>query len=204
MSIVGVPSRMALLEAARKCIYSHRKLLKLGILHCDISPGNIMGNGMLIDFDRSVFLTGDGPSGVRNVGTRPFKAINVLLGEENSFMHDLESFFWVLFWICIYCENFTLKNIIVLRFEKWWYKDWQELAHEKQSIVRSEEDFIETAEENFTPYHKPLIPCLNKLREVVFPGGCARQGRDMSLYDSMMAVLDEGQKHPQVQEDDSI
>ncbi|KAK0737995.1 hypothetical protein B0T18DRAFT_296162, partial [Schizothecium vesticola] len=35
-------------------------------------------------------------------GTITFMAIGALLGEQHSFMHDLESFFWVLFWICIH------------------------------------------------------------------------------------------------------
>lgn len=34
-------------------------------------------------------------------GTKVFMAIGVLYGEEHSFMHDLESFFWVLFLVCV-------------------------------------------------------------------------------------------------------
>ncbi|KAI1441334.1 hypothetical protein F5Y02DRAFT_399871 [Annulohypoxylon stygium] len=192
MSIVGAPSLTSLLEAAGKCIDSHRAILASNVLHCDISPGNIMGNGMLIDFDHSVIIRGDGPSGVRGRGTRPFKAISVLLGEENSYTGDLESFFWVLFWICIYRENGSLKDNIVLRFEKWWFLDGQDLVNDKLDIVRDEESFWKVAEEYFTPYHKPLIPCLNRLREVVFPGGHARQDQDIDLYDAMIEVLQEG------------
>jgi len=32
-------------------------------------------------------------------------AIRALLSEQHLFMHDLESFFWVLFWICIHYDG---------------------------------------------------------------------------------------------------
>jgi hypothetical protein len=32
-------------------------------------------------------------------------AIGALLSEQHSFMRDRESFFWVLFWICIHCDG---------------------------------------------------------------------------------------------------
>jgi hypothetical protein len=35
-------------------------------------------------------------------GTRAFMPIAQLLGDELSFVDSLESFFWVLFWICIH------------------------------------------------------------------------------------------------------
>jgi protein kinase-like protein len=34
-------------------------------------------------------------------GRRAFMEIEALLGEQHSFMHELESFFWVLFWVRI-------------------------------------------------------------------------------------------------------
>lgn len=43
-------------------------------------------------------------------GTKVFMAIGALLGEDHSFMHDLESFFWVLFWICIHYEGLNKKG----------------------------------------------------------------------------------------------
>ncbi|KAI0977545.1 hypothetical protein F4678DRAFT_468674 [Xylaria arbuscula] len=38
-------------------------------------------------------------------GTRAFMAIGVLSGDDHSFMDDLESFFWVLFWVCIHYDG---------------------------------------------------------------------------------------------------
>jgi Fungal protein kinase len=76
-------------------------------------------------------------------------AIGVLLGEKHSFMHDLESFFWVLFWICIHYEG-PSKERVVPRFDKWDYEDTVELAETKKGMISDEGDFLETADENFT------------------------------------------------------
>tara|TARA_R110002003_G_scaffold86_1_gene7091 strand:- start:5830 stop:6003 length:174 start_codon:yes stop_codon:yes gene_type:complete len=55
-------------------------------------------------------------------------AIGVLLDEENhSFMHVLELFFWVPFWIFIYYDGPT-KDIGATEFEKWNYLNMEELA----------------------------------------------------------------------------
>jgi hypothetical protein len=82
------------------------------MLQSDISIGNLMMNeddnnpswrSFLIDLDLAVKEQREESSGARaKIGPRAFMAIGVLYGERHSFMHDLESFFWVLFWICIH------------------------------------------------------------------------------------------------------
>jgi hypothetical protein len=52
------------------------------------------------------------------VGTRAFMAIGALLGEQRSFTHDLESFFWVLFWICIHYDG-SGKEVESTEFDSW-------------------------------------------------------------------------------------
>ena len=80
-------------------------------------------------------------------------AIGVLLDDEkHSFMHDLESFFWVLFWICIYYNRLG-KDIGPTEFKCWNYKSDKKLAGLKKSVVDDERDFLRTIEENFTPYY---------------------------------------------------
>ncbi|KAB5524002.1 hypothetical protein GE09DRAFT_1153373, partial [Coniochaeta sp. 2T2.1] len=104
-------------------------------------------------------------------GARAFMASGALLGEQHSFMHHLESFFWVLFWLCIH-YNGPDKGRLVPGFDKWNYVDTEEQAELKKGRrVSHEGDFIRTAEENFTPYYQPLIPRVNRLRKVVFPNG---------------------------------
>lgn len=42
----------------------------------------------------------ESPGAQGKIGKRAFMVIELLLGEKHSFIHDLESFFWVPFWIC--------------------------------------------------------------------------------------------------------
>ncbi|KAJ8129746.1 hypothetical protein O1611_g3884 [Lasiodiplodia mahajangana] len=124
----------------------------------------------------------------RKTGTRAFMAIGALLGEQHSFMHDLESFFWVLFWICIHCKG-PGKHRVVEQFDKWNYMDTEELATLKLGTVASESMFLKTITDNFTPYYEPLIPLLNNLRKVVFPKGSPWEQEDEKLYSRMKEVL---------------
>jgi hypothetical protein len=59
----------------------------------------------LIDLDLAIREDRERASGAKGkTGTRAFMAIGALLGEQHTFMHDLESFFWVLFWTCIHYD----------------------------------------------------------------------------------------------------
>lgn len=60
--------------------------------------GNPSWWSFMIDFDLAIKENQEKPSSAPSkTGIRAFMAIGVLYGEEHSFMHDLESFFWVLF-----------------------------------------------------------------------------------------------------------
>ncbi len=59
--------------------------------------------GFLIDFDLAIKTADIGASGAPSkTGTKVFMAIRALLGEDHTFMDDLEAIFWTLFWICIH------------------------------------------------------------------------------------------------------
>ncbi|KAI9824471.1 MAG: hypothetical protein M1832_002006, partial [Thelocarpon impressellum] len=96
------PEEGKLIREATEC---HESLLNAGILHRDISAGNIMlaeneEDGFLIDMDLAMKISNESASGAPTMtGTKVFMAIGALYGEHHTFMHDLESFFWVLFWI---------------------------------------------------------------------------------------------------------
>jgi hypothetical protein len=117
------------------------------MLQCDVSPGNLMINeeddnpswrAFRTDLDLAIKEQRGGSSGARGkTGTRAFMAIGVLLGEKHSFMHDLGSFFWVLFWICIHYDG-PNKMRIAHRFDKWNYVDTEELAVIKLGVVADE------------------------------------------------------------------
>jgi Fungal protein kinase len=124
-------------------------------------------------------------------------SIGVLLGEKHSFMLDLESFFWVLFWICIHYDG-PNRERIVPRFEKWNYVDMEELARIKKGEIDDESDFLESAKENFTAYYQPLIPWVNRMRRVVFPGGARWKKPDPTLYLGMKEIFQAARKDPKV------
>jgi Fungal protein kinase len=97
------------------------------------------------------------------------RQIGVLRGEQNSFMYDLESFFWVLFWICLHRESSSIKTRIIPQFEEWWYLDLGALVQRKLEVIRNEDYFLRISEEHCGAYHNPMIPWVNRLRKVVFP-----------------------------------
>ncbi|QRV85648.1 hypothetical protein RhiJN_13666 [Ceratobasidium sp. AG-Ba] len=92
----------------RKLVQAHRRLYDIGILHCDISVGNMMYDPLgqepyLIDGDLGKSVKNlDSPSSDHRTGTLPFMAIDLLVAKppKHMYRHDLESFFYVLIWIC--------------------------------------------------------------------------------------------------------
>ncbi len=181
----------------------HESLLNAGILHRDISIGNIMltekeDDGFLIDLDLAIKTSDDQASGAPSkTGTKIFMAIGALLGDPHTFMHDLESFFWVLLWICIHHDgldkNGKVKRRIVPKYEKWNYAGTEELAEIKDGQISNR--IFSTVDNNFTNHCKPLVPCLRELHKVVFPGGAPRLQEDHRLYPQMLAVLEKAREH---------
>ena len=156
-------------------------------------------SSFLIDLDLAIKENRGEPSGALNkTGTRAFMAIGALYGEKHTFMHDLESFFWVLFWICIHYNGPSKESRVVPKFEKWNYEETEELANTKKGMVVQEEDFVQMMNEYFTRYYQPLIPWVNGLRRVVFPDGRRRKGEDQGLYSQMMKVLTDARGDPRV------
>lgn len=198
--IYKASSRVSLLSALEGCINGYESLhTRAGMLQRDISPNNLMVNeedddlswrAFLIDLDLAIKENREKPSGARGkTGTRAFMAIGVLLDDEmHSFMHDLESFFWMLFWICIHYDG-PNGGRVVPQFEKWNYIDTEELAKIKKGEVGNERDFLRTAEAAFTPYYQSLIPYVNRLRRKVFPDGGRWRVPTPKLYLDMKQIL---------------
>ncbi|KUI72725.1 Tau-tubulin kinase 2 [Cytospora mali] len=200
--IYKASSLSALLNALEGCIAGHESLYQAGFLHRDISINNLLMNegdenptcrrSFLIDLDMAIERSRTKASGAQGrTGTTVFMAIGILVNEQHSFRHDLESFFWVLFWICIHYDN-RGKSRVVQDFEDWNYMSAKVLAALKKFIT-TEKMFLEEAK-NFTPYYKPLIPWVNKLRGVVFPGGAPYEYDNEQLYADMRSVLREASK----------
>ena len=111
---------------------------------------------------------------------RAFIVIRVLLSEKYSFRHDLESFFWVLFWICVHYDGLG-KDIGITKFKYWNYKNTIKLAKLKSRLVSRERYFLNCTK-IFTPYYKPLVLWVNKLRKVVFLIDGRWEKEDRGLY----------------------
>ncbi|KAI2615078.1 hypothetical protein GGR54DRAFT_632374 [Hypoxylon sp. NC1633] len=175
LKIYKANSHVALLAALDGCIEGHESLFcEASILHRDISINNLMIDkdhdnpfwpSFLIDLDLAILLERKATSGAMGrTGTRAFMAIGLLVGEEHSFRHNLESFFWVLLWICVHSDA-AGHGRVVEGFEDWNFA----------GIVAQESLFLKTVAAYFQPYYKPLIPWVDRLRRVVRAAKHARR-----------------------------
>ncbi|WVO16188.1 hypothetical protein L204_103859 [Cryptococcus depauperatus] len=200
--IYKASSRVALLAAMERCIAGHESLLQAGFLHRDISINNLMidednDNAFLIDLDHAIRVPRIGASGAKGkTGTRAFMAIGVLWGHEHSFMHDLESFFWVLFWICINYDG--PGKPISSKYDRWNYEEDFKLAVLKSGMISEESVFVYIMFNSFTPFYKPLIPLMNEIRKKVFPNSRRWKMENMELYSLIKEILANGQNDPEI------
>ncbi|KAK5998909.1 hypothetical protein PT974_01293 [Cladobotryum mycophilum] len=187
-----------LLGALIGCINGHRSLYRAGLLHRDISINNLIINeaerdplkrGYLIDLDLAISLQRLSASGAEGkTGTRAFMAIGALDGKQHSFMHDLESFFWVLFWISVHYDG-SRHMLMDTNFHNWNYDVDATIGLTKRGLVSAEDFFLDQMAEHVTEHYQPMIPCINGLRKVVFPNGQPRKDEKQELYDDMIQVL---------------
>ena len=99
-----------LLTALRDSIKAHSSLyIKGKILFRDISENNIIitdpkkangFTGMLIDLDLAKEIGSEQTGETHPTGTMEFMSIEALRKVDHTYRHDLESIFYVLFWIC--------------------------------------------------------------------------------------------------------
>ncbi|KAI6022802.1 hypothetical protein BKA83DRAFT_3998296, partial [Pisolithus microcarpus] len=78
-------------------------LKKAGILHCDLSPGNIiifLRQGLLINWDLSKLVDTVGPRQMTCTGTWQFMSVALLYDQQapHMFVDDLESSLFILLW----------------------------------------------------------------------------------------------------------
>ncbi|KAG6238244.1 hypothetical protein E4U24_007203 [Claviceps purpurea] len=221
-SIYKASSRVALLACLEDCIKGHQSLYKAGILHRDISINNLLikeetatdrtEKGFLIDLDLAIQTNRPDTDATERsqrtrTATRAFMAIGVIRGEEHTFLHDLESFFWVLLWICIHYGKSGNDPQILPNYDRWNYLDDSDLRRIKKDILTTHQDF-ETVAKDFMPYYQPLKRWINQLRELlpivvqlpgmILEGGEVPKIPDEGLYERMIEVLQNAQKDPLV------
>ena len=181
------------------------------ILHRDISIGNVLiteddNEGFLIDLDHAVRVNREGGSGAKGrTGTKVFMSIGLLLHgsseRPHSFMDDLESVFWLFFWICVHYSGPIGEQVGSTEYEQWNYCPTKNLADLKAGAVAHEPDFLNKIRADFTSYYAPLIPWVNSLKREVFPGDSRLTEEDVSLYDRMRDVLERAMEDPSVKAD---
>ncbi|KAH9030590.1 hypothetical protein EDB83DRAFT_2229720, partial [Lactarius deliciosus] len=111
-------SSWGLVKAINDAIIAHKEAHNIGVLHRDISPGNILitentdsegkatdGGGLLIDWDlckvsHDKSTDDSGEQRPSHTGTWLFMAVDLVFNSKikHSFVHDLESAFYVLLW----------------------------------------------------------------------------------------------------------
>ena len=153
-------------------------------------PENPSWPSFLIDLDHAVYKERQGAQEM--VGTKAFMAIGALWGDQHCFMHDIESFFWVLFWIRIHYDGPGKSRSSPL-VDEWNVADAKELARRKGGIIFDKEYFHDTVTSYFTPFYQPLIPWMHQLREVVLPDGKTRRTDDEGLYTVIEGICQDAQ-----------
>jgi len=171
-----------LLKALRDAIKAHRSLYLMGnILHRDISENNIIitdpkkangFTGMLIDLDLAKEI-GSGRSGARHqTGTMEFMAIQVLRNVSHTYRHDLESFFYVLLWICgrrawdtfgSWFEGRPKQS----RLTKWYTGSYDDIADAKVGHMHA--DGFKDILKEFPQALDCIKPLCGEIRGILFP-----------------------------------
>lgn len=173
-----------LLQSMRDATRAHQDLYVTGkILHRDISSNNIIitkpevadgFKGMLIDLDLAK-VRESGPSGARHqTGTMQFMAVEVLREVDHTYRHDLESFFYVLLWMCVR-ESWTKETFS--RGEKppresllrrWEIGSFKYIAAAKAGDM-AVVDGLEVIMGEFPEALDAVKPLCLKIRKILFP-----------------------------------
>ncbi|GKU11172.1 unnamed protein product [Fusarium langsethiae] len=171
-----------LLTAMRDAIKAHQSLYMVGnILHRDISSNNIIitkpeaadgFKGMLIDLDLAKERD-SGPSGARHqTGTMQFMAVEVLRRVDHTYRHDLESFFYVLLWMCArqswhngFAEQEERSRQNLLR--KWEIGRFEDIADAKEGHMTV--NGLERILDEFPKAFDDVKPLCLKIRKILFP-----------------------------------
>ena len=162
--------------------------------------------GFLIDLDLAKYIgptptpaTSTSGSFRRRTGTMFFMAIEILKGTHlrHSWRHDLESFFYVLIWLCVTAPTDSYPEAKTMMEQKWGCGN---AAREKLAQVTQEEDW-----DDMVGLFAPSMSGGNAenvlcgWRQVLFPaklGGfgvvTGEEGRDRGeVYDKMIQILEQ-------------
>ena len=208
----GFESILELLTVLCDAIKAHRSLLcDGGILHRDISENNIIitdpeqtdgFTGMLIDLDLAKLLHSSRSGAWHKTGTMEFMAIQVLQGADHTYRHDLESFFYVLLWMCArrawdkrsLCDSSHRPR--ESRLKKWYVGRYDDIAESKEHHM-SVNGFKGLLLE-FPQALDYIKPTCTQIRTILFPilkdGSMdigTSSGPPEELYDAIIGAFDD-------------
>ncbi|CCM06612.1 uncharacterized protein FIBRA_08891 [Fibroporia radiculosa] len=203
----GWPIKYALSPAELLCVVAdavrgHKNSYSRDILHRDVSEGNILVmpvmvngkrvfKGVLIDYDNAIkFSTHQTLADDPASGTRPFMSGELLQqwpyfvkpGEmsapRHDAIHDLESFLWVLVYICLsrdgpahrrreIWDNSKETQLLRDNWRALFEGENLLLAERKQTLIRNRDDFAFRVLRFLPVYYKPLEEVLRKLRDIL-------------------------------------
>ncbi|VCU40804.1 Bgt-50662 [Blumeria graminis f. sp. tritici] len=204
---------LELVVGLRDAIKAHMSLLiEAKILHRDISVNNIIligpedttdYGGRLIDLDLATLFKSGKEQDKRGVmtGTTQFMALEILkgscsstgVGVSHKYRHDMESFFYVLLWICIRCGWADDKSPYEGLLMTWYIGTAEEIFSKKKGHLQ--EDFFKNELlPLFSPIFEDLKPLVSEIwREQFLKDNELYIDKDMDekeLYDPIIEAFD--------------
>ena len=117
----------------------HRDISASNLMYYRDGDGNVMG--VLNDMDLASLIWDKGPKGHERTGTVPFMARQLLRGEvEHRYEHDIESFIWVLVWVCVRYNEGQLRSDRSRQLDEWAKADMRQCRQMKDSFVIRDRD----------------------------------------------------------------
>ncbi|TFY70025.1 hypothetical protein EVG20_g2910 [Dentipellis fragilis] len=246
--LVHFASLSELVGALYDAVAGHKTLYDKGILHRDISSGNIIlpghpkpNRGLLIDLDYGIpyethkTLSDDERSGTvafmsyemladtqyrpirpsRNDVKRQMMAVNAepstaaASGVKHDAIHDLESLFWVLCWICLTREGpgkiretwpKSTEQVNLIRAtiaETFEHNSSKDIARFKLELLGTLGTWSNKIMGAASPYFMPLSDCLYDLHELLWD---TYGTRDFSrIHEEFLAILAQAEASEEVQ-----
>ena len=101
--------------------------------------GNVMG--VLNDMDLASLIWDHGLKGHERTGTVPFMARQLLRDEvEHRYEHDIESFVWVLVWVCVRYNEGQLRSDGSRQLDQWAQVDMKLCQAFKNNFINTDRD----------------------------------------------------------------
>jgi len=147
-----------------------------------ITPPKGEPRGFLIDLDMAKVI-GTEPSGAMNrTGTMEFMSINVLRRREpHRYRDDLESFFYVLIWICVMYESTGHRHYVLDDQDKASSPEvlngWSTgFAADVKSTQMAEESRFQDILDGFSDGFRELESMMHEIRQALF----ASRGKELT------------------------